>query len=69
MICVADNVRRAIEAVPKERLGANPALNSLVEGFEVTEPSLLTALSRYRVTRSTLSASDLILICTKPSLR
>ncbi len=51
MICVADNVRRAIEAVPKEQLGANPALTSLVEGFEVTERSLLTALNRYRVTR------------------
>jgi molecular chaperone GrpE len=51
MICVADNVHRAIEAVPKEQLGANPALNSLVEGFEVTERSLLTALNRYGVTR------------------
>ncbi len=51
MICVADNVRRAIEAVPKEQLGANPVLNSLVEGFEVTERSLLTALNRYGVTR------------------
>ncbi len=51
MICVADNVRRAIEAVPKEQLGANPALNSLVEGFEVTERSLLAALKRYSVTR------------------
>ncbi len=51
MICVADNVRRAIEAVPKEQLDTIPALNSLVEGFEVTERSLLTALNRYRVTR------------------
>ena len=51
MIFVADNIRRAIEAVPKEQLGANPALNSLVEGFEVTERSLLAALNRYQVTR------------------
>ena len=51
MICVADNVRRAIEAVPKEQLGAIPALNSLVEGFEVTERSLLAALKRYGVAR------------------
>lgn len=51
MILVADNIRRAIEAVPKEQLNANPALNSLVEGFEVTERSLLTALNRYQVTR------------------
>lgn len=51
MICVADNVRRAIEAVPKEQLGANPVLDSLVEGFGITERSLLTALNRYRITR------------------
>jgi molecular chaperone GrpE len=51
MVLVADNIRRSIEAVPKEQLDAIPALNSLVEGFEVTERSLLTALSRYQVTR------------------
>ncbi len=51
MILVADNIRRAIEAVPKEQLDAIPALKSLVEGFEVTERSLLTALNRYQVTR------------------
>ncbi len=51
MILVADNIRRAIEAIPKEQLSAIPALNSLVEGFEVTERSLLTALNRYQITR------------------
>jgi molecular chaperone GrpE len=51
MIPVADNVRRAIEAIPKELLSATPGLNSLVEGFEVTERSLLTALGRHQVTR------------------
>ena len=51
IISVADNVRRAIEAVPKEQLGAIPALNSLVEGFEVTERSLLAALNCHQVTR------------------
>ena len=51
MIPIADNIRRAIEAVPKELLGATPGLNSLVEGFEVTERSLLTALGRHQVTR------------------
>ncbi|MGO9984896.1 MAG: nucleotide exchange factor GrpE [Rhodomicrobium sp.] len=51
VICVADNIRRAIEAVPKEQLDAIPAVNNLVEGFEVTERSLLTALNRHRVTR------------------
>ena len=51
MVCVADDIRRAIETVPKEQLSANPALNSLVEGFEVTEQSFLTVLNRHRVTR------------------
>jgi len=51
IICVADNIHRAIEAVPKGQLDAIPALNNLVEGFEVTERSLLTALNRHRVTR------------------
>ena len=51
MVCVADNVRRAIEAVPREQLDTIPALNSLVEGFEVTERSLLAALNRYGVAR------------------
>jgi molecular chaperone GrpE len=51
MILIADNIRRAIESIPKEQLSATPALNSLVEGFEVTERSFLTALSRHQVTR------------------
>jgi molecular chaperone GrpE len=51
IIGVADNMRRAIEAIPKEQIGAIPALNSLMEGFEVTERSLLSALNRHRVTR------------------
>ena len=51
IVCVADNIRRAIETVPKEELDAFPALINLVEGFEVTERSLLTALNSHRVTR------------------
>lgn len=51
MVCVADDIRRAIETVPREQLDAIPVLNSLVEGFEVTERSLLTALKRHQVTR------------------
>ena len=51
MILIADNIRRAIEAIPKEQLSATPALNNIVEGFEVTEKSLLTALNRHQVTR------------------
>jgi molecular chaperone GrpE len=51
MIDVADNIRRAIETVPKEQLDSSPVLKSLVEGFEVTERSLLNALKRHQVTR------------------
>jgi molecular chaperone GrpE len=51
MIVIADNIRRAIEAIPKEQLSAIPPLNSLVEGFEVTERSFLAALNRHQVTR------------------
>lgn len=51
MVCVADDIRRAIETVPKEQFSAVPALDSLVEGFEVIERSLLTVLNRHRVTR------------------
>ncbi len=51
IILIADNIRRAIEVIQKEQLGAIPALNSFVEGFEVTERSLLIALNRYQVTR------------------
>jgi molecular chaperone GrpE len=51
IVCVADNIRRAIEAVPKEQFGATPGLKSLIEGFEVTERSLLSTLNRHKVTR------------------
>ena len=51
MILIADNIHLAIEAIPKEQVGAIPDLNSLMEGFEVTERSLLSALNRYQVTR------------------
>lgn len=51
VLSVADNMRRAIEAVPKDALGANPAVKSVVEGVEVTERELLKVLERYQVTR------------------
>ncbi len=51
VIGVGDNIRRAIEAVPKESVAADPALGSLIEGIEVTERELLKALERYQVKR------------------
>ncbi|NJM33947.1 MAG: nucleotide exchange factor GrpE [Rhodomicrobium sp.] len=51
VIGVGDNIRRAIEAVPKEAITADPALTSLVEGIEVTERALLKVLEKYQVKR------------------
>jgi molecular chaperone GrpE len=49
VLSVADNMRRAIEAVPKNSI--SPAVSSLIEGVEVTERELLKVLERYKVTR------------------
>ncbi len=52
MLTVADNFRRAIDAVPKEqRDGRDPALNSLIEGIEVTERGMEQAMQKFGVRR------------------
>ncbi|MGO9547536.1 MAG: nucleotide exchange factor GrpE [Rhodomicrobium sp.] len=51
MLEVADNIRRAINTVPKELMGAVPEIKAFVEGVEVTERALLKALTRHQVTR------------------
>lgn len=51
IVGVGDNIRRAIEAVPKDAVAMNPTLRSLVEGVEVTERELLKVLERFQVTR------------------
>lgn len=52
IVGVGDNIRRAIESVPKkEAVTANSALTSLLEGVQVTERELLKVLERYQVTR------------------
>jgi molecular chaperone GrpE len=52
MLAVGDNLRRAIEAVPKEmRQGDNKALAALIEGVEVTERGLEQALAKFGVRR------------------
>ncbi|MGF1619919.1 MAG: nucleotide exchange factor GrpE [Rhodomicrobiaceae bacterium] len=48
---VADNIRRAIEAVPENAVSSDPVLGSLVEGVQVTEKELLKALEKYQVKR------------------
>jgi molecular chaperone GrpE len=52
MLTVSDNLRRAIDAVPKElRDGRDPALNALIEGVEVTERGLQQSLTKFGVKR------------------
>jgi molecular chaperone GrpE len=51
IVGVGDNIRRAIEAVPKEAVLTDPALRSMVEGIEVTERDLLKVLEKYQVKR------------------
>jgi molecular chaperone GrpE len=50
MLAVSDNLRRALEAVPAEmRAGADATLTTLLEGVELTERSMLSALERHGV--------------------
>jgi len=52
MLTVGDNLRRAIDAVPKEqRDGRDPALNALIEGVEVTERGMEQAMQKFGVRR------------------
>lgn len=50
MLSVSDNLRRALDAVPAEaRESGGPGLKALVEGVEMTERSMLSALERHGV--------------------
>ncbi len=50
MLAVSDNLRRAIEAVPEDAKTADGAgLAGLIEGVEVTERAMLSALERHGV--------------------
>jgi molecular chaperone GrpE len=50
MLSVSDNLRRAIDAVPAEaRDGGDAGLKGLLEGVEMTERSMLSALERHGV--------------------
>jgi molecular chaperone GrpE len=44
---IADNLQRALDALPAEaRANADPGLNALIEGVELTERSLLNTLEK-----------------------
>jgi len=50
MLAVADNLRRTLEAIPAEaRAGADAGLQTLIDGVEMTERSMLSALERHGV--------------------
>ena len=47
---IADNLQRALDAVPEEaRAAADPGLKALIEGVELTERSLHNALEKHGV--------------------
>jgi len=49
MLTVADNLKRAIAAVPKDARAADPALSNLMDGVEATERGLEQTLSKFGV--------------------
>ncbi|MGE6783424.1 nucleotide exchange factor GrpE [Ensifer adhaerens] len=50
MLAVSDNLRRALDAIPAEAKEAGEAgLDALIEGVEMTERSMLSALERHGV--------------------
>lgn len=50
MLGVSDNLRRALDAIPAEaRDAGDVGLNSLIEGVEMTERAMLSALERHGV--------------------
>ena len=51
MLPVADNLRRALDAVPEEALAADESLKTLFDGVALTERQLLAAFERHGIRR------------------
>ncbi len=51
IVPVADNLARALAAVPAEALGEDEALKNLVDGIAATERQFLAALERHNIKR------------------
>jgi molecular chaperone GrpE len=51
LLPVADNLRRALDAIPKDALEKDEALRNFATGVEMTERLLLAALERHQVKR------------------
>lgn len=50
-VSIGDNLRRAIESVPRDAAGQDPNLKSLIDGVEVTERELFKVFERHGVKR------------------
>lgn len=53
MLTVADNLKRALDAVPSEAAAADPAVAALSEGVDLTQRSLVATLERHGVKKLT----------------
>ena len=49
VLTVADNLRRALDAIPEEARRGDDTVKSIVEGVELTERELLAAFDRYGI--------------------
>lgn len=51
VVSVADNLGRALSALPSDTEGLDPALRNVIAGVQATERELLSVLERHGVTR------------------
>lgn len=51
MLSVADNLRRAIDNIPADKLAADELARKLAEGVELTERGLIAALEKFGIKR------------------
>ncbi|MGI9481066.1 MAG: nucleotide exchange factor GrpE [Hyphomicrobiales bacterium] len=51
IIAVADNIGRAVNAVPEEELASNAAVKKLLDGVQMTERELLNVFKRHGIER------------------
>ncbi len=63
MLTVADNLRRAIENIPADKLEADDLAKKLAEGVELTERGLISALDRFASNASPRWARNSIRTC------
>lgn len=64
MLNVADNMRRALDAVPAElRADADPNVKALIEGVDLTERELQKALEKNGIRQFSRKARNSIRIC------